>query len=566
MTSHVRPPEVDGIATADAWFNSLGKPYQGRLPDDDPLAAGKRTGWLVATRGRHLAVVVDEAFPFTRPKVYLRGDHDPTPHIEADGRLCLANPEIPSDPTSAVMNALRLAQELLDDIDAGREDGDFAEDFTLYWHHSAKSVFKTRLLLPDVDRSAVIHTCATRAAIYGFASNEAARRWWSHRFNDHLRKTRQGALLVLDSLPHPDRYPTTGEELWRLIEGGSQDGVVVLEGLLRQNPKSLLVVLAGTSPGGRRHSVGLVLERPVDPQGRPVNRRIIERGYARNDTPPRELCFRLQVRRLTTEILDAANSRLPYSERDRLAAARVAIVGCGALGSGVARLLAKSGVGHFILVDLETLGWENIRRHQLGAAFVGHAKASMLAKALAQENPDVGSTMAHDVSVEHLLARQADALAGVDLIVAATASWSANSRLDALAAQGGPPVLYAWMEAHALAAHAVLIMPGHSYRAGYDKVGNPRLTASSSRKDVPPECGAASSPFGVVELAQAEILAGRLALDRLRGKVTETTWRSWLADAVALEEAEGRWTDDWLRQRGAPDLNGQTVAAAWWDA
>lgn len=58
-------------------------------------------------------------------------------------------------------------------------------------------------------------------------------------------KVRQGALIVLHELPHPDVYPDTGAELWDLIEGRSAGGAEILGELLRQTPKSLLVVLAG---------------------------------------------------------------------------------------------------------------------------------------------------------------------------------------------------------------------------------------------------------------------------------------------------------------------------------
>ena len=97
---------VDALATANAWFAALGKPFHGCLGPEDPLLAGSGTGWLVSTLGRKLAVVVDPAFPFTRPKVYLRGPVEPMPHVERDGRLCLRNPEVPSDPAMAIASAL----------------------------------------------------------------------------------------------------------------------------------------------------------------------------------------------------------------------------------------------------------------------------------------------------------------------------------------------------------------------------------------------------------------------------------------------------------------------------
>lgn len=566
MTAHVHPLAVDAVSLVDEWFSSLGKPFRGRLTSDDPLVAGGGKGWLVRTLGRELAVVVDLAFPYSRPRVYLRGNWPVMPHVESDGRLCLRNPELPAEPANAVAQALGEARDLLRDIAKGSEDADFEEDFGLYWRQSAAPGLRARLLLSDLTGSTVISWVATSTAAYAFASPGPLRRWWLHRFGTDRAKLRQGALLKLDRLPHPDLYPRTGTDLWDLVTAHSTSGSDVLADLLRQTPKSLLVVLAGLAPSGRRHVVGLTLARPTDARGKSVHRRVIERGHQRGKTPPDVICERYHLTRLATEALDAAGTRLPYAERERLAAARVAVVGCGALGSGVARLLAKSGVGHLVLVDPEQLGWENIRRHQLGANFVGARKAAALAKVVVSEIPDIGSVVAHDLAVEMLLLENREALENVDLVVACTASWSANTALDAFAERNGrPPVLYAWLEAHALAAHAVLIMVGHSYRNGYDVAGNAKLTASASRKPVPAECGALTSPFGAVELAQAETLAARLALDHLRGKTTVTTWKTWLADADALEDAEGFWTEEWTTKRGFPDPQGQIVVGRWWD-
>jgi len=566
MTAHVHPLPVDAVALADTWFATLGTSFRGRLPPGDPLVPEGAAAWVVSTLGRELVVVVDAAFPYSAPKVHLRGERRAMAHVEGRGRLCLRNPAVPSDPQAAVAAALREARSLLRAITAGSEDGDFEEDFGLYWGHAADNGYRARLLLRDVDASRPIAWTAAGPAVYGFDTPGALRSWWSHRFGTDRTKVRQGALVILDELPHPDLYPSTGSELWELVASHSTGGTKLLEDLLGQTPKGLLVVLAGTAPSGRRHAVGLMLARPLEAGGRPVNRRLIERGYVRCSMPVDVHCTRLRVTRLATDALDASTSRLPYDERDRLAAGRVAVVGCGALGSGVARLLAKSGIGHIVLVDPETLGWENIRRHRLGAEYVGMPKATALGRTLARENPDIGSVRALDVTIEGLLARDPGVLAGVDLVLACTADWSANCALDEVATQAGRiPVLYAWMEAHALAAHAVLIMPGHSYRAGYDEAGNPGITASISDKPIPAECGASASPFGAVELAHAETLSARLAIDFLRGRTSQTTWWSWLTDAAALTDAGGRWTDDWVAARGIPGPLGQMQVGAWWE-
>ena len=80
---------------------------------------------------------------------------------------------------------------------------------------------------------------------------------------------------------------------------------------------------------------------------------------------------------------------------------------------------------------------------------------------------------------------------------------------------------------------------------------------------MPAECGALTSPFGAIELSHAEALTARLTLDFLSGKVGDTTWRTWLTDAAALTEAEGRWTEDWVEARGAPDPGGQISVGPW---
>ncbi|HMQ24145.1 MAG TPA: ThiF family adenylyltransferase, partial [Planctomycetota bacterium] len=49
----------------------------------------------------------------------------------------------------------------------------------------------------------------------------------------------------------------------------------------------------------------------------------------------------------------------------RLDAARVAIVGCGALGSRVAEDLARSGVGYLRLVDRDWVEASNLHRQHL---------------------------------------------------------------------------------------------------------------------------------------------------------------------------------------------------------
>ncbi|MDP3603011.1 MAG: ThiF family adenylyltransferase [Bosea sp. (in: a-proteobacteria)] len=564
MTVTVPLPVTDAIAAVDAWFEGLGRHYLGKLSADDPFLAAKgKSGWRISTKRNELIVTVDAAFPFSRPNCYLANKQGAIPHVERDGKLCLRNPELPGDPVGAVAATVGLARKLLADIAIGDEDDDFLEDFGLYWAQGCSGP-SSRLLGLTGAPSARGAWIAAEDAFYGFADRTAAERWWRHRFGRDAAKVRRLAIVALDALPHPDNYPETAFDLWQLIDRRSNDGAAVLRECLDQYPKALLLTLTGSAPSGRPHAASLLLTRKVDNRNLPMKRRAVVGARSGRGLPIERLCDGFDVKRLKTEALDAAGSRLPYVERDQLARSQVAVIGCGALGSGVARLLAKSGVGCLTLVDPDAMGWENIRRHQLGAGFVGHNKAKALAMAIAHENPDILSVEPHAVNVQTLLERDPSWLSKMDLAVACTANWAANAAIDHhVGLHGGPACIFTWMEAHALASHAVLITPDKTFASGYDAAGNPPMMASTSERVAPAECGGLTTPFGAIELAHAEGLTARLAMDFLRGKSTKPEWRTWLTDAASLADSQGRWTQEWISSRGEPSPMGQIVSAEW---
>jgi len=69
--------------------------------------------------------------------------------------------------------------------------------------------------------------------------------------------------------------------------------------------------------------------------------------------------------------------------RDR----RVSVIGCGSLGSKIATMLARSGVGKFLLVDDDVLLPDNFVRHDLDWREAGTHKADSLARRIQLVNP-----------------------------------------------------------------------------------------------------------------------------------------------------------------------------------
>lgn len=80
------------------------------------------------------------------------------------------------------------------------------------------------------------------------------------------------------------------------------------------------------------------------------------------------------------------------AEYERLKEAKVAIVGCGSVGSKVAVQLARSGVGTFVLVDGDVLASGNLVRNELDWRSVGIHKAPALAARVKEVNAECSAT------------------------------------------------------------------------------------------------------------------------------------------------------------------------------
>jgi hypothetical protein len=335
---------------------------------------------------------------------------------------------------------------------------------------------------------------------------------------------------------------------------------------VNSDPKEAFVVLAGRAASGREHYAALRLRRPLDRSGLPVTKRVLRQGLESAEDPSQALFARFQIERLATDRLDAASSRMPEGVQRQMAAVKVIIAGCGALGSGVVRMLAQAGVEHLTLVDPDSLGWENIRRHELGASFVGHGKAKSLAAAIRAALPMIGFVEGYQKTFAAFAREYPEVVAEADLIISCTGDWTADASVEYALARPGckASAVYGWMEAHALASHALLLgSQGARLGEGLDEHGDPRLPVVVGGKPPPPECGGASTTFGAVELAHAQALVVRLAVDALRGLEEPPAWHSWIADSVAFEEAEASVASGWIAARGNPGQMGGLFVGDW---
>lgn len=554
----------------DEWFTQLGGSFIGRLALDHIVIRNYGgSGWRLKTLGVNLVVLADRNFPYSPAQVFVE-NYDrsrPLPHIEplcdliSYAKICLQSPIIPAEPLEAIKAALYEARTLIKANDNDEEVEDFENDFGLYWYHYSKKSDEEVLHCDIMEENQTNgHYFYKEKKYYCFSDKRSLRKWFENRHFQWIKDCSHYPIIELSKIPSPKYYPYTANEFIAFLNKftlGGKDRVVAL---LRTGVTRLPCIFRAKADNGRIFIVALELCRKGHFVGRRAPRR---RNLSTISTE--DLFDQYTVKILPTKDLKVSDSRLPVSG-SALATSKVVIVGCGAVGSGIAMMLAKSGVGNLVLIDPDRLGWENIRRHELGSHFIGLSKASGLKKVLLGSLPDMRSVEAYDLTVQDSLNLKPNLFDKSDIVISATADWGGDAFLSALfeTHKEFPPVLYTWTEVFGLATHAVLMTSRtRKFIDGFDSTGNFKLKASHALKQTPPECGNTSSPFGSIELAQGQAMASRLALEYLNGNVRDDVWRSWTADNLTLQHAEGSWTDDWLKINGSPSQHGEVSENEW---
>ncbi len=239
----------------------------------------------------------------------------------------------------------------------------------------------------------------------------------------------------------------------------------------------------------------------------------------------------LQVTRFTGEPIDptfiyARNTTM----HGNLVGKRIALVGCGTIGSHLAKMLAQSGAGYgkdgrLTLIDQQKLQAGNIGRHLLGLPDVGRAKAIAVTEMLMTMYPDLDAGGIEDDVLGRL-----SSLADYDLVIDATGDEgvanAVNAHLVRLRRDGktSPTTIFAWLFGNGAAAQALCTtsLEDACYRCLRPDHGGPwrfsSLKSDYTIEEVPAQCGEGPFfPYGVAAPITAAALALQLALDWAKG-------------------------------------------------
>jgi molybdopterin-synthase adenylyltransferase len=201
----------------------------------------------------------------------------------------------------------------------------------------------------------------------------------------------------------------------------------------------------------------------------------------------------------------------------RLAAGRVAIVGCGATGSALASLLARAGVGKLRIIDRDYVEPSNLQRQSL---FDENDAAESLPKAVAavRKISSFNSEIFVEAKVEDLTPRNIEVLLeDVDVILDGTDNFETRYLLNDYAVK----MSRRWIYAAAVGSYAVSlnVVPGETSCLACIFPDSPRGMVETCET-----AGILNTAVNLVASVAATEAMKMLLEDRASGKLRRTLW------------------------------------------
>lgn len=524
------------------------------------------TGWTVPNLctdpALQLRVLLPKAAPYAAARIAV-APAPPVltwPHLENHGLLCLVSDAASvsiTAPASVALTLLDEARRLVNASIAGENTQDFEDEFTSYWERWDRLKGTVNILCDPHGPSRTLTAWYGSNGDYVAESEGTLRSWVANRFGEETVKKMKCSpvpLLWLSRPLRPAEYPATISDLRTALQEDPLRRRLLDAALVQPEPKRKLIVLGMQTRRGVAFA-GVQVHKLDGLQNgfrqRPPDDVILARYNAATTTGARAVRFDPSW----------VHGRDQNPESNMLRGKRVTLIGAGSVGSGVADLLVKAGVGAVTFIDPEALASANSSRHVLGAPGVGANKAVAVGQSLAKRFPHLTMTaVAKSFGEEEQIIA---ALRAANLIVCLCGSWPAESLLDAVWSDDAamPPIVYGWTEPHAAAGHALSLRHGAGcLRCVVDDMGKMRVSVTnwpSSTLLQVPACGDLFQPYGATELMHIQALVAELGLDVLINRVRGSAHRVWIGRRDLVVRAGGTWNPAWIAANGDPGAGGQ---------
>lgn len=479
-----------------------------------------------------LWIFIDDAFPDSQPRVVAPSltEDGSWPHVEGQGLLCLRKTRRGADPGGRIIQHIAWAVDVLN-FDEGTRLTEFEREFATYWLRSndGKTMPDIYSLVSPVGPSrAVRYYCDSRSnEIFLGEDQDSLASWLQNTGRNPTHKEIERTWMVWLPKPLvPTSFPKVGGDVLAQVPGE------FLRDVARPG-RRLPILMGATTETGPVWAVAEVSSMPENE---------LLKGFRPGHVPPKRVIETMSarpIRRMPVKRADGAyvHGRGHDKDYSSLAGKRVAIVGCGALGGSVARMLAQAGVGQFLFADPDVLAAHNTARHVLGNRFVGKHKVDGMAAMLRQDFPHLLPSITYRNHMERMPAERWEKLADCNLIISSGIDFRGDAALNRwrMETTNAPPHVCAWVEPFALAGHGVALFGADNLMAAFNADGHPVFELTGWPDNAPlmiaeAGCGTSFQPHGAVDLQRIATMAARLALDVLLGKVATSCRRTWQGD------------------------------------
>lgn len=388
----------------------------------------------------------------------------PLPHVDNDRIICTLDriicvPNPSADPSKIILEVMIQARKTVSNGIQKINFEDFDDEFAAYWYIESKNDAADSIV-SVTDKPHMVVCCEVLNRIYLADTKQELRQFLCNAGINAAENAKYFACIYLPfSIKIRPPFPKTNYELYKLIQ---RDKLICdfYNKYITKNKEHIVFIAFSVCDNNalnkdKRH-LELWKQFILNNFGK-IN------GFRIGRVPPRILFQYGGAKKQYLKMFHVNDMR---QERLFLRGGiglqnkikKVAIIGCGSIGSYLAEALAEYGVYDFVLVDREFLSDENIARHFCGYEYVQKSKVEAIKIKLGKQNPNIYCDYYQEDVYEFFL-EHIDLLNNCDIIFVAIAEIQIENKIITMVKEKiiKKPVVLMWTEPFGIAGQAVII-------------------------------------------------------------------------------------------------------------
>ncbi|MEM6719179.1 MAG: ThiF family adenylyltransferase [Bacteroidota bacterium] len=485
-----------------------------------------------------IKLVITSEFPEALPK-FLLDKYDTLgflPHIEPNGSICFLEKESVyinvEEPKAVFQASVELAIKTLSDGLNELNNKDFREEFHVFWERN-KYISNLNVIslidIIDTPKKVQLLKDNRRAILFDLDRNIERQKRIFFKRTPSLTKTGIYVPLLEDCDLTPPKY----DQKWSVDEFVNwlkpkislQNWKILTEEILNKKPERYEYLVLGIP---RNTGATILVGVQLKPKKR-TNHPLLEEktGWGLS---------LLDISRLDMpSILPRGGANVDLQKK------KVLLIGCGSVGSHIALMLSKTGLGFLDLVDYDKFKIENIQRFSIGIEHVGKSKVDAL-KDYLDKNVIGINISANNKNFNDFIKEGNINLSDYDLIVSATGDPTINLSINNKLKKLKVPFIIGWNEPYGIGGHALLSIDDLNgcYRCLFRNRYNVASFASSDQSKPFYKkhlgCGEVYTPYSALDSIRTSELVVRLVNSFLTGKINRPQLISWIGDSKEFLE------------------------------